>query len=276
MRWGPADPASGDAEHPLTVVVCALREEMEAFVRRLDPPGGWRPATPGLDPRVRVRFGRLAGRRVVVAATGDGERNARLGVSELLNALPVARLVIAGVSGGLSPRLAPGSIVVGERVVNDARGANGASGELVPSEVSPAWVAGAAGGEPGRVVTSRTLACTPEDKAALYARFGDSGKDGAVAVVDLESAFYAAAAQEAGVPWTVVRTVSDTASERLPEFLEDCRDAGGAVRRWAVLCHALRHPFAIGALLRIRHQVRRCASGLAVAVERVLDAERTE
>jgi len=89
-------------------------------------------------------------------------------------------------------------------------------------------------------------------------------------VVDLESATYLAAATAAGIPWLVLRSVSDTADEALPELLNQSRDGGGAVRRGQVLFGLLRQPQALPFLLTLRGRVARGAEALAAAVAAAL------
>lgn len=257
----------------LTALVAALPEEAEEILLRLEDPrcvvapsaggvpegGRLYPRGPGLR---RLSGGRLGGLPVVVGVTGDGERNARAGVAALLAETSPARLVVLGVAGGLVPELRPGSLVVGGRVLRQG-------GEPLAAPESLTELASrATGAAVGVVVTAGRLLDTPASKAAFRERWVVNG--GLPAVVDLESAFYAAAAQEAGIPWLVLRCVSDGASEELPAFLDGCRDAGGAVRRAAVLGRALTCPAAIPSLLRLRRRVREGGTLLADAVERLL------
>jgi hypothetical protein len=91
-----------------------------------------------------------------------------------------------------------------------------------------------------------------------------------LAAVDLESAAYARAAVEAGVPWLCLRAISDTAEEALPALLNRCRDGGGAVQRGRVARGLLKEPGAVPALLSLRQRVRRCAGVLARAAQALI------
>lgn len=122
------------------------------------------------------------------------------------------------------------------------------------------------------VVTAGRLADTPGAKAELYERSCGKETRGLPAVVDLESSFYAAAAEDAGIPWVVVRAVSDTSSEALPVYLNQCRDTGGSIRRSAVFRRALRSPRTIPTLLRLRQRALWSGERLADAVERLISA----
>jgi nucleoside phosphorylase len=206
---------------------------------------------------LEIERGWLNGRRVVLAATGDGAANARAGVGTLLASGPVAGLIVIGVAGALSAGLPSGALVVGSRVIDEAGRSFAGDADQV------AAVARAIGGRTGVVVSAARIA----DSAAEKQRLAHMAEAGAgAAVVDLESATYLAAAAAADVPWLVLRSVTDTADEALPELLNRSRDGGGAVRRGQVLFGLLRRPHALPFLLTLRGRVARSAEALAAAV----------
>ena len=94
-------------------------------------------------------------------------------------------------------------------------------------------------------------------RAAHAAREAGAAKAGSPAAVDMESAAWARACAEAGVPYLILRAISDTADEDLPGYLAGCMDAQGSIRRAGVASGALRHPGSIPALLRMRRARRR-------------------
>jgi adenosylhomocysteine nucleosidase len=247
--------AAPSPETSLIAVVAAMPEEL-APLRAL------------LSGIVRARVGSLSiergwlnGRPVVLAATGDGAANARAGVGELLAGGPVDGLIVIGVAGALSAGLPSGALVVGSRVIDEGGRSFAADGDQV------AAVARATGGRAGVVVSAGRIADSAAEKQRL-ARMADAGAG--AAVVDLESVTYLAAATAAGVPWLVLRSVSDTADEALPELLNRSRDGGGAVRRGQVLFGLLRQPQALPFLLTLRGRVARGAAALATAVAAAL------
>jgi nucleoside phosphorylase len=261
----------------LTAIVAAMPEEMAPLRARATglrhPPGA------GLD----VMIGRLGDRPVALAVTGDGERNARRGLAVLLAAGPVERVVAIGVAGGLSPGLGEGSLVVArwvvsERGVADGAGAasaenmataTGASARLRAEPSLVAWAVRATGARPGVIVSADRIADSVAEKRRLLLL---AGAGDAPAVVDLESASYAATAEHMGIPWVMLRAVSDGCDEALPPLLNRCRDAGGAVRRGAVARGLLTDPGALPVLLALRRRVRQYAAVLATSVEALLRA----
>jgi len=247
---------------PPTAVVAAMAEEMAPLRARCT------------DARAhgQVTLARLDGHRVAMLVTGDGARNARLGVAALLRATPVGRLLALGVAGALSPDLAPGALVVGQQVLAIAAG-KGAGETLHADGALVDRVARALPARRGVVVTSDRIADTVAEKQRLAVEARAAvGDDALAAVVDLESAIYAAAAAAAGIPWLVVRAVSDTASEALPALLNRSRDDGGAVRRSSVVRGLLGDPGALPVLMSLRRRVRDGAEALARVAGPVLAA----
>jgi hypothetical protein len=90
------------------------------------------------------------------------------------------------------------------------------------------------------------------------------------AAVDLESAEWAAAAAARGLPWIILRAVSDAAGEEMPALLNDCLDDGGAVRRGRLALRLFGQPSALPRLLVLRQRVRVSAGVLAAATLAVL------
>ena len=237
-------------------IVAAMPEELAPLRSRLSGPLRTEPTA--LRSLV-VERGRLDGHDVALATTGDGARNAREGVAALLGASRARALVVIGVSGALSPELATADLVVASRVIDEDGRVQEADCESV------AGATRVTGGRAAVIVSARRIADSVDEKRRLAQQAG-----GGLAVVDLESASYVAAAVEAGIPWLVLRAVSDTAGEALPPLLNRSLDAGGAVSRGRVLRGLLGDPGALPVLLTLRKRVAECALVLARAAEATL------
>jgi adenosylhomocysteine nucleosidase len=237
-------------------IVAAMPEELAPLRARLAGPLRAQPTS--LRALV-VERGRLGGHDVALAATGDGARNAREGIGALLAASSARALVVIGVSGALSPDLATADLVVASRVIDE-------EGRLREADLeSVAAATRATGGRAAVIMSARRIADSVDEKRRLARQAG-----GGLAVVDLESASYVAAADAAGIPWIVLRAVSDTAGEALPPLLNRSLDAGGAVSRGRVLRGLLGDPGALPVLLTLRKRVAECALVLAHAAEAAL------
>jgi len=256
-----------DSARP-TAVVAAMAAELEPLQARLR---GARRLTAG---GARVTLGTLGGAPVALAATGDGAVNARRGLAALVAAVRPSRIIVVGVAGGLSPGLSRAAVVAGARVVDEESGAvhSGDAGFLAAAE--------AVGIARGCVVSANRIADSADEKRRLLtlvsARLESSvGAETAAmaAVVDLESAAFAAAATRVNLPWLVLRAVSDLGEESLPEILNRSRDDRGSVSRLKVLGGMLLDPRLVRPLLALRGHVDACARSLADGVQAVLSTD---
>lgn len=270
----------------LTAIVAAMPEEMAPLRARLGASHRLRKRSQG-----EIVAGELDGAPVVLGVTGTGALNARVGIAALLAAARVERLIVIGAAGALSGDLPAGVLVVAELVLRGRDGDAELAGDSRDALVERAdarlvdLVARATGARRGMALTTSRLADTALEKqrlhgltvAAALAIEPRLAGPAAAAVVDLESAIYAAAARRAGVPWVVLRAVSDVAGEDLPSLLNGSRDHGGAIRRGRVARGLLARPSLlpdlVPALLALRQRVLGCARALDGAVTKVLESE---
>jgi adenosylhomocysteine nucleosidase len=170
----------------------------------------------------RWHVGRLEGVPVALAVCGVGKVNAAA-LTQALLAGGAAAVLFTGVAGGVDPDLRVGDLVVALDALQhdvDVTGLGYAPGE-VPGE-GLVWVAdpdlrdrvAAAAREVaatagvrvvvGRVASGDTFVADPARVADLRARFGAS-------CAEMEGAAVAQVCARWGVPWAIVRSVSDTA-----------------------------------------------------------------
>ncbi len=251
-------PHRGGRHEGVIAVVTAMPEEFEAIARVVSNGRRLRAAK-----GVRGIFleGRMAGAPVLLAMTGDGAARASTAVSFFLRESPVSFLVGAGAAGALVPSLRAGDVVVGQRVLDE-------EGEAPPPDAAFVSRAMALAAKPATIVTLSKLICSSREKEDLASRYAVS--DSAPAVVDTESSAWARAAAGRHVPYLILRAVSDTFEEELPEFLSACLDAEGSVDRAAVARRLFRHPAALPPLLRARERVRQGAERVGRFLERLL------
>lgn len=194
---------------------------------------------------------------VVIAATGDGvERAAERAESFCERTRPRA-IVGAGIAGALSPGLGFGSILAARRVRDLAGDAPAPDASLLSRAVE-------AGAEAGTLLTVSKPVTSAAEKERLAASLeGPSA-------VDMESAAWARVAGSRGIPYAVVRSISDRADEGLPDYLADCLGEDGAIRRGAVVARALARPSRIADLVRLRRRTLDCARELSLFLERFI------
>ena len=155
---------------------------------------------------------------------GMGRVRAEAAATRLLNS-GASALVSWGIAGGLDPSLEPGTVVVPEVVL-------GSEGGLlhVDAEWRDRLLARINDRVPtslGSVLHADEVVALPKDKRELYERWQ-------AAAVDMESAGVARVADDAGVPWLVLRAVADTADRELPMAVTRVSDDSGRLRLGAV------------------------------------------
>ncbi len=238
----------------LVAIVAALPEELASIARR---------AT-GLEAELRGEVkgwvGWLGPTQVALIVTGDGPRNAKLGLQGVVAAFAPVRCLVAGLAGALTADFQVGDVVAAGRIVS-------AAGEAPAPDAD--WLARAARSVPvATVFSAERIADTVQAKADLRRRLQGEGP----AVVDLESAAFAGVAAAMGMPYLVLRAVSDLAGEALPLDFERFRDERGAVSRARVARYAALRPRTAARLFELRRRVELCAHRLADAVEKALAA----
>jgi adenosylhomocysteine nucleosidase len=182
--------------------------------------------------------GQLAGRRTVVASTGVGKVNAAMTTALLIERFSPAAVVFTGVAGALDSSLQPGDVVVGERLiqhdlVNDTeqgvvlrsvRNPRDGAENPIALEPSPRLLGlarqassraglqlGRIAGEPrpprlsfGTIATGDSFVGSRARKDELRERIG-------ALAVEMEGAAVAQVCHQHGVPYLVVRGISDRA-----------------------------------------------------------------
>jgi adenosylhomocysteine nucleosidase len=157
-----------------------------------------------------------------------------------------ARVVLAGVAGGLRPDLAPGTAVELAEVVEA-----GARTVVPPLRLT--------GLPAARCLAVPAPLVTVESKRAAALLHGAD-------VVDTESAAFARVATRARWSWTIVRGVSDGAGDALPEGIEAWTDARGRTRLAPVAWAVLRGRISGGGLARLGGRSMMAMQALAAAL----------
>ncbi len=122
-------------------------------------------------------LGKLDGREIAVGVIGMGPPHCASRTASFIHHYKPDQLILAGFAGALDPSLKRGEVVINR-------------------------------GE-GKIHTATEVIATAEDKARLLAETG-------APLVDMESSFVIAVAERHGLPLTVIRAVSDLASESVP------------------------------------------------------------
>ena len=201
-------------------MIGAMEEEVEALVAALEAPEQRRRGP------FRLHEGRLETQRVMVAECGVGKSNAAALTQAMLDA-GVAAVIFTGVAGAVQPDLAVGDVVVSVDAVQhdvDVSPLGYALGEvpedgtywaadqrLIDAALAAAREAAADDPVPSAVVTGRIASgdafiASPEKVAWLRATFD-------AACTEMEGAAVAQVCAKWGVPFVIVRSISDTADQ---------------------------------------------------------------
>ena len=202
--------------------------------------------TSGLAAEARVA--RAAGFQVIVGG-GDPGRTETL----VEDAAQEAKCLVSfGVAGGLAPHLKPGDVILSAEVIGDDRRWRPSAG----FHRSVAGLAQQIGAIAGPVLGSRDILATEEDKARAWLDFG-------ALAVDLESAIVARAAEAAGIPFLVLRTIADPARRELPPaaLIPLAQDGTPSFSR--VVAEVMRRPRQITALFGLARETRQALTALA-------------
>lgn len=190
-----------------------MQEEVELLLTELE--GAQLLEYPG----VKLYRGRLDGVEVLLTVGGIGKVNAAMTTTYLLLA-GASRVVFTGVAGGVHPQLKVGDLVVSSDCVQhdvDVTALGYPLGEIPgetlswPADESLQALALEAAHEVegvnvtgGRVVSGDVFVASPEKVQWLWQTFG-------AACAEMEGAAVAQVCARHGVPYVVIRSVSDTA-----------------------------------------------------------------
>jgi len=180
------------------------------------------------------------------------------GLAGAIATLRPGAVISFGLCGALAPTLACGDIVLATQVLDRGDGveADPALRDLLRERLPRAVC--------GPVVGSPTIVGEAQEKAALALATG------AIAV-DMESAQIARAATAAGLPFAVVRAVSDRAADTLPRAAQAGFGPEGAVDILAVILGLVRRPWELSPLIATARGAGAGFKALA-AVSRSLDS----
>lgn len=184
-----------------------------------------------------------------LVCSGVGPRNAERATRDLLAAGHPSLVVSAGVAGGLNPSLKIGDVILAGSIIDEASG----------QRFHPRADFTGHGLRFTFLSVSRMITSTA-DKRSLAAKYGADA-------VDMESAAIAKVCAEKGVPFAVVRAISDTAEEALPQAIASFFGADGRLRVGRVVAALARNPALVKALRRLQAQTARAGESLRSFLE---------
>ncbi len=198
----------------------------------------------------------VAGTAPLVACSGADSARAAAAARRLI-ADGAEALLSFGLAGGLDPRLNPGDLIVADMAINRRREAYDTD---LAWRVALFQALEAARPTGGAVLGSETLVASTEAKTKLR------DATGAVAV-DMESFAVASVADEACVPFAILRAVADPLWRDVPRAAHAGIADDGGVRVGAVLGGLIMAPWQLVSLIAIAIEARQGLAALGRAAE---------
>lgn len=197
------------------------------------------PSRPGIlvGLKAEARFIRQVFPHAAIAASGACRAGA-LREAARLAACGADCLLSFGLAAGLDPDLPAGSIIVPEKV--------SAWGSSYTADATLRHILGAgqSGVLSGSLLHSDDVVLSADEKARLFA-------SSHCAALDMESGFLARAADEAELPFAVLRVVCDPATRSLPSIAGTVLSPDGGLKVGALTKSLLRHPGQIPGLIAL-------------------------
>lgn len=217
------------------------------------------PTKPGIlvGLTAEAKFIRKVFPHAAIAASGATSAGAKREAARLA-ACGADCLLSFGLAAGLDPALPAGTLIVPEKVL-----AWGSSYVCDPT-LRHILGSGHANTVGGSLLHSDHVVLRAEEKASLFSQTGS-------AALDMESGFLARAAEEAGLPFAVLRVVCDPATRTLPPVAGTVLSPDGGLNITALAGSLLRNPAQIPALIALGKD----ASQARTAMQKFLEQQRT-
>lgn len=201
---------------------------------------------------------KVARRAGIVAQPSGGIAAHTTAIAESLLSGGAEALISFGIAGALAPGLTPACLLV-PRAVIDETGVRYAVDTEWRMQITDALRGAGLRLDDGDLLGAREAAASPARKAELHRITG------AVAI-DLESHLVAQAAVRAARPFLVLRAISDSATQALPDAAIHGLAPNGKPALGRVLLSVARDPRQIPALVRLAGDTRHALDALGSAL----------
>jgi adenosylhomocysteine nucleosidase len=216
-------------------LLCAMPLELRPLRRRLR-----------LRKNVDGHVGWIGDRRVIATVSGVGTELAHAATVRLLDAVDVDWVIVVGIAGAIGNEIPIGTLVFPHLVVD---GVDGSTHSPTPLPIGSPY---------GKLWTTDELVLDRTRHAAMRA-------DGVLAL-DMETAAVAKVCEDRGVPWSVVRAISDRASDGTVDAeIFGLTRADGRPNWPAVGRYLIRHPDRLPLLQRLATESKLAAAAAADA-----------
>lgn len=191
------------------------------------------------------QFSRL---RLQVALSGVGRKHAQAAARDLVRQGQPELLISLGYSGALKEHLQPGDVLHGNEIETPEK-------QIFRNQR-----------EGHRLLSVAKLAPTKEKKLQLAQQHPEAY------AVDMESSVLVQAAEEAGIPWRVLRVIIDPLYSDLPINFNRCVNPQGQTAPTRLAREILTHPHKIPALIQFGKWEKKARSQLLLHSSQLLEA----
>jgi len=211
-----------DKHQNVTLILGAFSDEIKPIAAQMEK------KSEGSIAGISFTKGKLYAKNVVVTWTGIGKVNAAATTALLIEHFKPDQVIVCGIAGGLNPELKVGDVVIAEKTVqhdlgfwSDAGIDNNGFDNRITGQKNPVFfmadekllnLAKAAANQAkvhfkkGIVVTGDTFIMSPKKKIELQNRLNADA-------VEMEGAAIAQVSHQWGIPFLIIRAISDSADE---------------------------------------------------------------
>jgi adenosylhomocysteine nucleosidase len=201
-----------------------------------------------VDGDPKLLEGSIGDTAIVATTTGIGTAGARAAAERVLDAKPTDHVMVVGIAGGVGPTVKLGDLIFPSVVVDRATGT-----EYRPSHLGNPEVR-------GKIVTSDDFLV---DRSTLDELIADD-----VVALDMETSAVAAVCAARGCDWSVIRAVSDMATDHPDDAVLGLAKPDGSANGPAVAKFLLTKPWRIPHLARLQRDSKAAATAAARAAAR--------
>jgi adenosylhomocysteine nucleosidase len=191
---------------------------------------------------------------VALLETGEGTDNARGSLEAWLKQNRASAIVSIGFAGALSSALQAGALVIASRV----RDAMAQPDDALLSAAEAVQIAEVPVHN-GIAITTDEIIWQAESKRTLAAIL----EPNEIGIVDMESTAIAGVCARRGLPFLIVRSITDLLDEDLPLNFNLYRGEDGRVDSARIVKAALLRPRALAGLMELRRRSELCAQRMA-------------
>jgi len=220
------------------LIVAALKDEVKTFLAKMlvDVKLHIKPAT--------LYQGEFEKKPVNLLITGIGKERAEKGLLEVFNYIKPQFILHVGYSGGASPVVSVGTLIVANRVIALRKGTSFKPSEDLFEKAKKVCQDHQVKFQSGGIATVDRIISSPHEKA-------DIGVTCSSLALDMESVWIAKIATEKKIPWLVAKAILDPVEMEVPD-LSDCVNSTGDADPIGALQHLVKKPKDIKGMTQMR------------------------